>query len=424
MAKTDLKQKEHSGLSGANSGKQKNLIPIDLAVERALRLAKPLPQTQVIALEKSNARVLAQSIISRFDQPPFDNSAMDGYGIRLSELKGEAPWVLDICATIVAGEEINDLPEKGALRIFTGALVPSEIDAVIMQEHVSLQDNKITIHQLPKKGANIRRKGEDISSSQTLLEAGELMTPARMALVASCGLYEIKVQRKVKVAFFSTGSELRQPDEQLAPAQIYNSNRFLLAGLLNQPMVDLIDLGSVPDDADKLAKTLKQASEIADIVISSGGILIDQQENYHGLQKELKADLQVLKLAMRPAKPMLIGKINNCVYIGLPGNPMAAHVTFNMIAKPIIEKHAGLKMSKQLSICAISSFDKARRPFRHEYLPVIITGKSDDGALLLQMLGKGGSAEILPMANADGLAVIEPGDGYVSAGDRVQFIPL
>ncbi len=424
MAKTDLRRKENLDIAGINSKKQKTLIPVDLAVERALRLAKPVPQTQVVALENSHNRILAQSIISEFDQPPFDNSAMDGYGVRLSELTGEAPWVLDICATIAAGEEISDLPAKGAIRIFTGAFVTDEIDAVIMQEHVSLHNNKITIHQLPKKGTNIRRKGEDISSSQTLLEAGELMTPARMALVASCGLHEIKVQRKVKVAFFSTGSELRQPNEKLAPAKIYNSNRFLLAGLLDQPMIDLIDLGSVPDDADKLAKILKQASEIADIVISCGGILIDQQENYHGLQKELKADLQLLKLAMRPAKPMLIGKIKDCVYIGLPGNPMAAHVTFNMIAKPIIEKHAGLKTSKQLSIPAIISFDKARRPFRHEYLPVKVTGKSDDGALLLQMLGRGGSAEILPMANADGLAVIEPGVGYVSAGDRVQFIPL
>ncbi len=422
MAKVDLKEIKEVGLYGTRSKKQKHLIAIDLAVERGLRLAKPVARIETIALKDCHNRVLAQSIISPIAQPPFNNSAMDGYGIRLDELKGDAPWILDIKGQIFAGDKQIKSPKHGAVRIFTGGHVPSEIDAVIMQEHVELHGGRVVISKKPKQGENIRLIGEDIKAGEILVLEGELMSAAHMALAASCGLSKINVRKKIKIAYFSIGSELRQPEEKLEANQIYNSNRYLLTGLLDQAMVEAIDLGSVPDDSDQLSNVLKRAALVADIVISVGGILTAQQNQTLGEDKNFRANLHLLKLAMKPGKPMLIGKIANAIYIGLPANPMAANITFKMIAKPIIDKNAGMKEKPQSNISAISSFKRKRRPFRNEYIPVKITGNSSDGTLLIKMIGRGGSAEMLPIAQADGFAVIEPGEGFIHVDDRVKFI--
>jgi molybdopterin molybdotransferase len=429
MASIILTQENHQKRldSGADS---KTLLPIDIAIERGLRLAKSVKKTKILPLKKSLNRILAQDIIAPFPQPAFNNSAMDGYAISFNDLKGDAPWTLKVSDKINAGDNIKNLAKSAAIQIFTGAPVPQFIDAIIMHEHIKIQGDEIIISSKPAKGENIRLKGENILASDVLVEKGQILTPARIALAASCGLAKLEVLRKVKIAIFSIGSELAQPEEFLQSSKIYNSNRYLLQALLNQPYIKLIDLGAVPDDAEKLAFALKKAATLADIIISSGGIMIGSQDELQRLDKKLSSNLSILKLAMKPGKPIIVGEMQGSVYIGLPGNPMAAQITFNMIAKPIIKKRAGLAKNKEYSIFANSSFERKRRPFRNEYLPVKIVGNSQDGALMqdgaliIEMLGNGGSAEMLPIAQADGMVLIAAGKGSVQIGDKLEFLPL
>jgi molybdopterin molybdotransferase len=400
------------------------LLSVDLAVERGLRLARPVAESENVALEAATGRVLAEPLHAAEPQPPFDNSAMDGYALTLSALSGEGPWRVPVTGRVAAGDSGIGIDISGAVRILTGAPVPSGLDAVVMQEQVEAKEGAIVLRRKPAKGENVRRRGEDIGVGQLLLAPGDRLTPGRLAVAASLGAARLAVRRKVRVAIFSTGSELRQPGEPLASGQIYNSNRYLLRALLSRPQIETIDMGARADRPEALAAALAEAARTADVVITTGGVSVGDEDHMPRLVREHgEGRLHVLNVAMKPGKPLTLGEIGEALYIGLPGNPVAAHVTFRLIARPLIDRIAGLQPAPALEVAAVSGFRRRRRAARCEYLPVRVTGRDAAGLPIVEMLGRGSSAALAPIAMADGLAAVEPGTGTLEAGERVRFLP-
>ena len=401
------------------------LLSVDIAVEKGLRLAKTVADVEQISLQQACGRVLAEPVASPHPQPLFDNSAMDGYALRLTDLNSPGPWRLAVRETVAAGDsgEVDAIPGS-ALRILTGAPVPTGFDAVVMQEHVERDGETILLERKPRPGENIRRKGEDIERDAHVLEAGVVLNGPQLALVASTGHAEVSVRRKIRVAIFSTGSELRQPGEPLEAGQIYNSNRFLLQAMLSGPAIELIDLGALPDDPGQLASALSDSATKADVVISTGGVSVGDEDHMPRLVREAGGELHVLKVAMKPGKPVTIGTLDGAVYIGLPGNPVAAFVTFLLIARPIIDKCSGLDATGPMTISAVSGVERPRRPWRKEYMPARIASISEEGVPVVEMIGRGSSAALQPLAQAQGLAIIEPGTENLPIGGRIDFLPL
>jgi molybdopterin molybdotransferase len=401
------------------------LIPVDMAVQKGLGLAHQVEHTELIDLVVAQNRVLAENVLTSFPQPLFDCSAMDGYAVQRVDLTGKGPWHLKISHAIEAGDPgETGAPPGHAVRILTGAPVPACFDAVIMQEHVQREGDVITVAKLPRHGENIRKCGEDLTAGTIVLDAGTRLAASQLALAASTGAPELRVFRKVRVAFFSTGSELKQPGETLEPGQIYNSNRYMLRGQLGRNDVEMIDMGTLPDDPELLASALADARRDADIIISTGGVSVGDADYMPGLVQQAGGILHVLKVAMKPGKPVTIGTLGDAVYVGLPGNPFAAFMTYFLIARPIIDKCAGLRGAAARTIPAVCGFTRRRRLWRREYLPVKTEGFDTNGRPLLTLLGSGSSAALLPMAQADGLAIIEAGEGSMQAGESIFYIPL
>ncbi|MFV0490585.1 MAG: gephyrin-like molybdotransferase Glp [Pseudorhodobacter sp.] len=403
------------------------LTPVEEAVRRGLDLCWPVTGDEAVPLHLAHGRVLLRAIKSRAPLPLFDHSAMDGYALRLDDLSGEGPWALPVSGRIAAGESgVLDWPRGSAIRIMTGAPVPAGCDAVIMQEAVQREAGLVRLGHRPETGANIRRAGEDLAQGAVLLPAGRMIDPRAAALLAAAGQRRVVVRRCVRVAVFSTGSELRMPGERLGPGQIWNANRYHLMGALQKPWVEMLDLGAVPDNPDALLSALEKAVYGADLVVTTGGVSVGEEDHMPAALARAGGEVHSMKLALRPGKPLTIGRVGKTVYLGLPGNPVSAFVSWHIFGARLLEALAGMTpgSASQRRTVVRAGFTMDRRPGRCEFLPARIAGRDGPESECVQITTRAVSHRLAILAEAEGLVQIPAGVDHVAEGDLLEFLPF
>jgi len=412
--------------ASCSTGKSGPVLSVDVARLRAIAAATPVTSNEMLPLDAAVGRVLARPVVAASALPPFDNSAMDGYALRQCDLASDGPWHLPVKGRIAAGDRRAVVLGPGeAARIFTGAPIPAGADAVVMQENVTRSGDQITLSVRPRPGQNIRRRGEDLDLGALAFGAGVALTPPRLALLAGCGVPNVAVHRRVRVAILSTGDELAEPGNPLVAGQIYNSNRVLLrATLVRLPWADLTDLGILPDDPAVIRTAIRAAALSHDVVISSGGVSAGEEDHILDALRAEAAELDVLKVAIRPGKPLTVGRLGGALYFGLPGNPYAAAITFAQIARPALRRVAGLIENPDTWLPAVAGFTYRRATGRREYVPVTWDRRDPVGRPILDRLGEGASASLSPVARAMGIAVIPSDLSTVLPGQPLQVEPL
>jgi molybdopterin molybdotransferase len=302
--------------------------------------------------------------------------------------------------------------------------VPPDCDAVVMQEHVARVGDTIALDRRPAPGQNIRRRGEDIAEGGTILPGGVEIGAREAAALAATGHAHATVRRRLRVALFCTGSELRQPGEPLGPGQIWNANRYALLGALTAPWIDLTDLGAVPDDPAALTPTLAEAAAGADLVISTGGVSVGDEDHMPRLFREAGGDIHAMRIAMKPGKPLALGTMGEALYLGLPGNPVSAFVTWHVMGARLARARAGIVGGGPARRLVRAGFDLDRRPGRCEFRPARITGHTAEGAEVVELLAPSFSHRIALLAEADGLALLPADEDRIRRGAVLDFLPL
>lgn len=393
------------------------LMPLDEGLRRLLNEIAPVSDVENVSLDDSLDRVLASDVVSPVNVPSHDNSAMDGYALRLVDLEVNA--CLPLAGQSLAGHPFMEkIPEGHCIRIMTGASIPEGADTVIMQENTEQTDEGILFKQKPEQtGNNIRLAGEDIKSGCQVFSRGHKVRAQDVGLLASLGVPELKVYRKVKVAVFSTGDELRLPGETLGHGDIYDSNRFAVKAMLKRLGADIIDLGRIADDKAALRAAFAEADREADAVITSGGVSVGDADFVKDILNET-GHTSFWKLAIKPGKPFAFGKLPNSYFFGLPGNPVSATVTFQQLASPALQHLMGSQPAAPIEISAICRSEFRRRPGRQEFVRGIAS-RSPEGHAEVVTTGSQGSGILRSMSMANCYIVVPADQGGIANGDRV-----
>jgi molybdopterin molybdotransferase len=398
------------------------LMPIDDAIEQMLNSVKEIESTQSLALEDTCGFVLAENVLSPINVPPFDNSAMDGYAIRRTDLASTN--TLPLAGKSFAGQPFEgEWPEGTCIRIMTGAKIPQGCDAVVMQEDVQAVDAGIQFRDTDvAKGNNIRPTGDDISTGAVVLSKGSRITPRDIPMIASLGISHLTVFDKPKVAFFSTGDELKPLGETLVQGQIYDSNRYGLKILLEKFGCEGIDLGIIPDVPEQLRDTFNKAQEVADVVITSGGVSVGEADYTKDILDEL-GSVSFWKIAIKPGKPFAFGELEKAWFCGLPGNPVSAALTTYVLVQPLLAKLSGeTNWAPPQSIPAVTKSGFKKKPGRTDYQRGVYT--VNNGKFEVQSAGNQSSGAFTSMSVANCFVILEHDRGRVEEGETVQIQPF
>jgi len=390
------------------------VLTIDEALERMLAAALPLAGVEELATQDAAGRVLARAVVALVDVPPLDNAQMDGYAVRCRDVV-RLPATLPVRLRVTAGQTPSALAPGTAARIFTGAPIPEGADAVVMQEATRTEGEKVTILETPQPGQWIRRLGSDFSRGAPALSAGQALRAQHLGIAASVGVARVSVVRRPRVALFCTGDELAMPGSEAVPGRIYNSNRFVLKGLLESLGCVVRDLGIVPDTLEATCEALAQAAADADVILSSGGVSVGEEDHVKAALASL-GELQLWQISMKPGKPLAFGHARGIPFIGLPGNPVSSFVTFVLLVRPFLLRRLGVQdvAPKTVTLRADFEFvaDKARREFVRARL------NASGG---LDLFHSQNASLLSSVAWADGLVDL-PAATRVERGQSVRFL--
>ncbi len=398
---------------------------IGQARERILENISPVAGVERLAIREALGRVLAEDVISGINVPGHTNSAMDGYALNGASLAGKTVATFTVIGTAMAGTAFEKScgPEE-CVRIMTGAPMPAGTDTVIMQEHVEKDGDTVikidcTQH---RPGQNVRQAGEDIAKGGVVLAAGRVLVPSDLGVLASLGIGEVMVRRRPRVAFFSTGDELRSLGEPLRDGDVYDSNRYSLYGMLTRLNAEVLDMGVVADDPQALREAFTTAAEMADVVITSGGVSVGEADYTKTILDEV-GQVGFWKIAIKPGRPLAFGHIGNTLFFGLPGNPVAVMVTFYQLVQPALERLAGRQDTAPFTVQAITLEPIRKRPGRHEFQRGILS-HDEEGRLVVKKAGMQGSGILTTMSRANCFILLDEQQGSLDAGEWVTVQPF
>jgi molybdopterin molybdotransferase len=397
-----------------------NSMPVGKAREVIARFLSPVTATERLNVRAALGRVLAEDVVSPFNVPAHDNSAMDGYAVRFADLKTGGEVILKVAGSSFAGVPYQDAMKAGeCVRIMTGGVVPVGADTIVMQEHVKAEQDRVTIGAGHKKGQHLRRAGEDLATGQVALKRGIALRPADIGLISSLGIGEVTVYRKLRVAFFSTGDELVSIGTQPKEGQIFDSNRYTLHGMLTRLGCEVLDMGVVRDDPALLEKAFRDAASAADVVITSGGVSVGEADFVKVLLDKL-GEVVFWKIAMKPGRPLAYGKIGHAHFFGLPGNPVSVMVTFYQFVRDALLRLSGLDpvpLIPTFKVPCISSLKKA--PGRTEFQRGVLE-RDSHGTWSVRVTGEQGSGILRSMSEANCFIILPTDQGNVTPGTMVE----
>lgn len=396
------------------------LLPLSDALQGMLDQLACCCDSEQLPLPEALDRILAEEIVSPLSVPPFDNSAMDGYAVRLADLAAGAP--LAVAGKAFAGQPYQgDWPAGHCIRIMTGAPVPEGTEAVVMQEEAQVEGELVHFLTQPRPGQNIRRRGEDLAEGARVLAVGLRLSPRELPLLASLGIASVRVRRPLKVAIFSTGDELKPVGTPLAHGDIYDSNRYGVKAMLARLGCECLDLGIIPDDPAQLRAAFLEADREADALITTGGVSVGEADFTKQLLEEL-GEIGFWKLAIKPGKPFAFGRLPNAWFFGLPGNPVSAMVTFDQLVKPALARLAGQTLAAPLRLGATVTEPLKKSPGRLDFQRGILT--QGPNGLEVRSTGSQDSGVFSSLSRANCYIVLEQERGKVAAGETVTVEPF
>lgn len=407
-----------------------SLTPLDDALQALHDRTAPIADETEVGLGAAVGRILAEDIVAPFDVPPHDNSAVDGYAVYFDDLDAQAETRLPVTGRAAAGHPLGRPARRGeAVRIFTGAPMPAgddPPDTVMMQEDCRADGDDVVIMPGIKRGANRREAGEDIRCGETVLRAGQLLRPQDVGVAASLGRTVLRIFQPLRVAVFSSGDELRDPGGSLEPGAIFDANRFALAAALTQLGCTVTDLGIIRDDVEAIRKALAEAAVAHDLLITSGGMSTGEEDHMKAAIESLGA-LHFWRLAIKPGRPVALGQIDtpkgSVPFAGLPGNPVAAMVTFLVVARPLILRLSGATDVSPIRYRVRAGFTHRKKSSRREFVRARIVA-GDDGAPTAEKHGRSGAGVLSSLVGADGLVALPEDMTFLEAGSMVDFLPF
>lgn len=410
---------------GCDAGAQGSvLMSVELALKQINSRILSLPDTEDVPLKDAIGRVLAQPVVSRAPSPPFNSAAMDGYAVQVRSLTGTGPWTLKVCGRQAAGEAVSStVTEHSAFRILTGAPVPPGAESILRQEDVTRDHDTVTIFRKPRIGENIRLKGSVLSPGQSVLEAGCLLSPRSIAAAASAGVHKLRVRRRLRVALLVTGDEILPAGMTPQNAQIWDVNTPLFDAALSNPLFDVMKTTHLEDNAEGVRAAFAASLEAADLIVTTGGISVGEEDHVLPAAQVLGVSLLFSGVAIKPGKPVSCGTIGSAVWIGLPGNPLAAFTTWQLFGRAIVSALLSAKLNER-SRYAVTARSVKRSSGRIEFRPARLVGIDPYCRDIVDFDDSIDSSHAAALAGADGLVMLPADEDTLPEGSLVEFLPF
>jgi len=400
---------------------QPGLMPLEQALQQMFDAIERLPAIEQVAIESAQERVLAEAQCSPLNVPPHDNSAMDGYAVIAADLANTN--TLQLVGKSFAGHPYHGELQPGeCVRIMTGATIPKGADAVVMQENTSVDGNSIQFLKVPKVAENIRHAGEDIAQGDAILAKGRQLRPSDIGLLASIGKQQVAVYRRLRVGLLSTGDELMMPGEPLSYGDIYESNSFTIAAMLQKLGMEVVNIGVIPDNPEYIATAFDQAMAMVDVIVTSGGVSVGEADFVKPILDQ-RGEITFWKLAIKPGKPFTFGRLGDCFFLGLPGNPVSAQVTMHQLGVPFLTQLSGSRWQPRLRLQATVQQGINKKPGRRDFQRGVLSHDAE-GNLQVSRTGSQSSGVLTSMSSANCYIILPEESAGVAAGERVTVEPF